>query len=190
MAVALLLAAGTRTTRWLTLTHLPRSPRSKLLLTLYLDAEETMARRMIGSSGASNSSSSRRSISPPVAKSRTALPRARRCLFVSVHNCCLPQPVRGAAWRRAMQDSEREGVAGGRRCRQILNVRHAVVLSSDGTRDKIGSQSGCFPTACLAQPRAAKFCWFAAVWTRHTNQDLHGWRALQQSRSARRWGHL
>ena len=33
MAVALLLAAGTRTTRRLTLTHLPRSPRSKSLLT-------------------------------------------------------------------------------------------------------------------------------------------------------------
>ena len=36
MAVALLLAAGTRTTRRLTLTHLPRSPRSKSLLTLSL----------------------------------------------------------------------------------------------------------------------------------------------------------
>ena len=100
-----------------------------------------MARRMIGSSGASNSSSSRRSISPPVAKSRTALPRARRCLFVSVHNSCFPQPVRGAAWRRAMQDSEREGVAGGRRCRQILNVRHAVFLSWTGRGTRLGSQS-------------------------------------------------
>jgi hypothetical protein len=46
---------------------------------------------------------------------------------------------------------------------QILNVRHAVFLSSDGTRDKIGLQNGCFPTARLAQPRAAKFRWFAAV---------------------------
>ena len=46
---------------------------------------------------------------------------------------------------------------------KILIVRHAVVLSSDGTRDKIGLQNGCFPTARLAQPRAAKLCWFAAV---------------------------
>ena len=46
---------------------------------------------------------------------------------------------------------------------KILIVRHAVVLSSDGTRDKIGLQNGCFPTARLAQPRAAKFCRFVAV---------------------------
>ena len=51
----------------------------------------------------------------------------------------------------------------GRRCRQTLNVRHAVVPSSDRIRDEIGLQNGCFPTARLAQPRAAKLCWFAAV---------------------------
>jgi len=50
----------------------------------------------------------------------------------------------------------------GRRCRQTLNVRHAAVLSSDGTRDKIGSQSACFATACLAHPQATKFCWLRA----------------------------
>ena len=46
---------------------------------------------------------------------------------------------------------------------KILIVRHAVVPSSDRIRDEIGLQNGCFPTARLAQPRAAKLCWFAAV---------------------------
>jgi len=52
-----------------------------------------------------------------------------------------------AAWPRPCKIPSAVGVAGGRRYRQLLNVRHAVFLSSDGTRDKIGSQSGCFLTA-------------------------------------------
>ena len=46
---------------------------------------------------------------------------------------------------------------------KILNVRHAVVPSLDRIRDEIGLQNGCFPTARLAPPRAAKFPWFVAA---------------------------
>jgi hypothetical protein len=55
------------------------------------------------------------------------------------------------------------GVAGGRRYRQNIDrqARRRPVIGED--RDKIGLQNGYFPTARLAQPRAAKFCRFVAV---------------------------
>ena len=54
------------------------------------------------------------------------------------------------------------GVAGLSRCGQNIDrqARRRPVIGQD--RDKIGLQNGCFPTARLAQPRAANFCWFAA----------------------------
>ena len=83
--------------------------------------------------------------------------------------CSRPCTIPASATRTGVQSiagpckiSGAVGVAGLSRCGQNIDrqARRRPVIGQD--RDKIGLQNGCFPTARLAQPRAANFCWFAA----------------------------
>ena len=94
----------------------------------------------------------------------TSSPKGAQVLVRVVHNSCFPQPGRGCSLsqghaRFPVRSVSLDGAGVGK----ILNVRHAVVPSSDRIRDEIGLQNGCFPTARLAPPRAAKFPWFVAA---------------------------
>ena len=85
-------------------------------------------------------------------------------MFASVHNSCFPQPGRGC--------SLSQGHARFRcgRCRWMEPVRANIerqarrrpVIRRDAGQDWFAERN-CFPTACLVQPRAAKFSWFVAA---------------------------
>ena len=62
--------------------------------------------------------------------------------------CKIPCAVGVAGWEPVQANIERQ-------------AHNPPVIGRDG--GKIGSQSGCFLTARLAQPQAAKFRWFVAV---------------------------